>query len=379
MIPFNKPYLTGKEAHYMYDAVNSGKLSGNGKYTKMCHAFFQDKFGFKKCLLTTSCTDALEMAALLINLQPGDEVIMPSYTFVSTANAFVLRGAKIVFADSRKDHPGIDEEAIEGLITPKTRAIVPVHYAGVACDMDRIMELANRYSLFVVEDAAQAIDSYYTGKNGVKKPLGSIGHLAAFSFHETKNIISGEGGMLVINDEQFAKRAEILWEKGTNRAAFFRGEVDKYGWVDIGSSFLPSEIIAAFLYAQLEHLEQIQQKRRDIWNYYNDKLGQWASENDIDLPFIPDFATNNGHLFYMVCKNLEQRTQIVEKLKTNGILSVFHYLSLHQSQFYRNKHTGSDLPQSNRYSDCLLRLPLFFELSTSDITRVCDVLKSALI
>ena len=375
MIPFNKPYLTGKEAHYMYDAVNSGKLSGNGKYTKMCHAFFQDKFGFKKCLLTTSCTDALEMAALLINIQPEDEVIMPSYTFVSTANAFVLRGAKIVFADSRKDHPGIDEEAIEGLITPKTRAIVPVHY----CDMDRIMELANRYSLFVVEDAAQAIDSYYTGKNGVKKPLGSIGHLAAFSFHETKNIISGEGGMLVINDEQFAKRAEILWEKGTNRAAFFRGEVDKYGWVDIGSSFLPSEIIAAFLYAQLEHLEQIQQKRRDIWNYYNDKLGQWASENDIDLPFIPDFATNNGHLFYMVCKNLEQRTQIVEKLKTNGILSVFHYLSLHQSQFYRNKHTGSDLPQSNRYSDCLLRLPLFFELSTSDITRVCDVLKSALI
>jgi len=363
----------------MYDAVNSGKLSGNGKYTKMCHAFFQDKFGFKKCLLTTSCTDALEMAALLINIQPEDEVIMPSYTFVSTANAFVLRGAKIVFADSRKDHPGIDEEAIEGLITPKTRAIVPVHYAGVACDMDRIMELANRYSLFVVEDAAQAIDSYYTGKNGVKKPLGSIGHLAAFSFHETKNIISGEGGMLVINDEQFAKRAEILWEKGTNRAAFFRGEVDKYGWVDIGSSFLPSEIIAAFLYAQLEHLEQIQQKRRDIWNYYNDKLGQWASENDIDLPFIPDFATNNGHLFYMVCKNLEQRTQIVEKLKTNGILSVFHYLSLHQSQFYRNKHTGSDLPQSNRYSDCLLRLPLFFELSTSDITRVCDVLKSALI
>ncbi len=379
MIPFNKPYLTGKEAHYMYDAVNSGKLSGNGKYTKMCHAFFQDKFGFKKCLLTTSCTDALEMAALLINIQPEDEVIMPSYTFVSTANAFVLRGAKIVFADSRKDHPGIDEEAIEGLITPKTRAIVPVHYAGVACDMDRIMELANRYSLFVVEDAAQAIDSYYTGKNGVKKPLGSIGHLAAFSFHETKNIISGEGGMLVINDEQFAKRAEILWEKGTNRAAFFRGEVDKYGRVDIGSSFLPSEIIAAFLYAQLEHLEQIQQKRRDIWNYYNDKLGQWASENDIDLPFIPDFATNNGHLFYMVCKNLEQRTQIVEKLKTNGILSVFHYLSLHQSQFYRNKHTGSDLPQSNRYSDCLLRLPLFFELSTSDITRVCDVLKSALI
>lgn len=363
----------------MYDAVNSGKLSGNGKYTKMCHAFFQDKFGFKKCLLTTSCTDALEMAALLINIQPEDEVIMPSYTFVSTANAFVLRGAKIVFADSRKDHPGIDEEAIEGLITPKTRAIVPVHYAGVACDMDRIMELANRYSLFVVEDAAQAIDSYYTGKNGVKKPLGPIGHLAAFSFHETKNIISGEGGMLVINDEQFAKRAEILWEKGTNRAAFFRGEVDKYGWVDIGSSFLPSEIIAAFLYAQLEHLEQIQQKRRDIWNYYNDKLGQWASENDIDLPFIPDFATNNGHLFYMVCKNLEQRTQIVEKLKTNGILSVFHYLSLHQSQFYRNKHTGSDLPQSNRYSDCLLRLPLFFELSTSDITRVCDVLKSALI
>jgi len=375
-IPFNKPYLTGKEAHYMYDAVNTGKLSGNGKYTKMCHAFFQDKFGFKKCLLTTSCTDALEMAALLINLQPGDEVIMPSYTFVSTANAFVLRGAKIVFADSRKDHPGIDEEAIEGLITSKTKAIVPVHYAGVACDMDRIMALANRYNLFVVEDAAQAIDSYYTGKNGVKKPLGSIGHLSAFSFHETKNIISGEGGMLVINDEQFAKRAEIIWEKGTNRAAFFRGEVDKYGWVDIGSSFLPSEIIAAFLYAQLEHLNQIQQKRIDIWNYYNEKLGHWASENGIGLPFIPDFATNNGHLFYMVCKNLEQRNQIVEKLKANGILSVFHYLSLHHSPFYRNKHDGPDLPQTNRYADCLLRLPLFFELSHNDVDRICDVLVS---
>ena len=242
MTPFNKPYLTGKETIYIEDTVKSGHISGNGKYTKMCQTFFENKYGFKKCLLTTSCTDALEMAAILINLKEGDEVIMPSYTFVSTSNAFVLRGAKIVFADSYSDNPNIDADAIEALITPKTKAIVPVHYAGIACDMDKIMELATKYNLFVVEDAAQAIDSFYTGKDGIKKALGSIGHLAAFSFHETKNIIAGEGGMLAINDAQFTDRAEIIWEKGTNRSAFFRGTVDKYGWVDIGSSFLPSEI-----------------------------------------------------------------------------------------------------------------------------------------
>ena len=266
MIPFNKPYLTGKETEYIHDAVNTGKISGNGKYTKLCQTFFEERYGIKKCLLTTSCTDALEMAAILINIQPGDEVIIPSYTFVSTANAFVLRGAKIVFADSGKENPNIDVQTLEALITSKTKAIVPVHYAGIACDMDTIMDLANKYNLYVIEDAAQAVDSFFTGKDGVKKALGSIGHLAAFSFHETKNIISGEGGMLAINDNQFIARAEIIWEKGTNRSAFFKGEVDKYGWVDIGSSFLPSEIIAAFLWAQLENLETIQAKRKEIWN-----------------------------------------------------------------------------------------------------------------
>ena len=367
MIPFNKPYLTGKELVYIENAVKKGKISGNGYYTKLCQDFFEKKYGFFKCLLTTSCTDALEMAAILINIQEGDEVIMPSYTFVSTANAFVLRGAKIVFADSRKDHPSIDEDAIEALITPKTKAIVPVHYAGVASDMDKIMDLALKYNLFVVEDAAQAIDSFYTGKDGVQRPLGSIGHLAAFSFHETKNIISGEGGMLVINDAQFAERAEIIWEKGTNRSAFFRGEVDKYGWVDVGSSFLPSDIIAAFLWAQLENIDDIQRVRKSHWEHYNTKLQTWAVENEIQLPVIPSYSTNNGHMFYLVCKNLEQRTTIIEKLKSKNILSVFHYISLHSSPFYNQIHNEKPLPQSDRYSDCLLRLPMYYELDVMNV------------
>jgi dTDP-4-amino-4,6-dideoxygalactose transaminase len=368
-VPFNKPYLTGKELIYIEDAVKKGKISGNGYYTQLCQDFFETKYGFQKCLLTTSCTDALEMAAILINIQEGDEVIVPSYTFVSTANAFVLRGAKIIFADSRKDHPGIDEDAIEALITNKTKAIVPVHYAGVACDMDKIMDLANKYNLFVIEDAAQAIDSFYTGKDGTRRPLGSIGHLAAFSFHETKNIISGEGGMLVINDTQFAERAEIIWEKGTNRSAFFRGEVDKYGWVDVGSSFLPSEIIAAFLWAQLENMEDIQRVRKAHWEQYCKGLQKWALKNEIQLPVIPSYATNNGHMFYIICKNLKQRTTIIEKLKSKGILSVFHYLSLHSSPFYENRHNGELLPESDRYSDCLLRLPMFYELIVVNIVN----------
>ena len=364
MIPFNKPYLSGNETKYIEDAVKSGKISGNGAYTKKCQTYFEQNFGFKKCLLTTSCTDALEMAAILINIQPGDEVIMPSYTFVSTSNAFVLRGAKIVFADSRKDHPNIDENGIEALITSKTKAIVPVHYAGVACNMEVIMDIANRHNLFVIEDAAQAIDSYFTGKDGVKKALGSIGHLAAFSFHETKNIISGEGGMLAINDSQFCDRAEIIWEKGTNRSAFFRGEVDKYGWVDIGSSFLPSEIIAAFLWAQLENIEKIQDKRKEIWNNYFLKLNDWAQNNKIKLPTIPDYATNNAHMFFLCCDTIEQRNQIIERLKKQNIHPVFHYISLHSSPFYANKHDGRNLPETDRFTNCLLRLPLFFELDS---------------
>ncbi len=364
MIPFNKPYLSGKETLYIEDAVKSGKISGNGKYTKLCQNFFEEQFDFKKSLLTTSCTDALEMAAILIDIRPGDEVIIPSYTFVSTANAFVLRGAKIVFADSKKDHPNIDETKIESLITSKTKVIVPVHYAGIACEMDTIMNIAKKYNLYVIEDAAQAIDSYYTGKDGVKKALGSIGHLAAFSFHETKNIISGEGGMLVINDERFINRAEIIWEKGTNRSSFFRGEVDKYGWVDIGSSFLPSEIIAAFLWAQLENLEKIQTKRKEIWNNYYENLQEWSIRNNIQLPIIPEYASNNGHMFYLTCQSLGQRSKIIQKLKDKNILAVFHYLSLHKSPFYSDKHDGRSLPETDRFTDCLIRLPLYFELDT---------------
>ena len=368
-IPFNKPYLTGNETQYIEDAVKSGHISGNGKYTKKCQQFFEQKYGFKKALLTTSCTDALEMAAILINLKEGDEVIMPSYTFVSTSNAFVLRGAKIVFADSMPNHPNIDASTIEPLITSKTKAIVPVHYAGVACDMDMIMDLAKKYNLFVVEDAAQAIDSFYIGKNGIKKALGSIGHLAAFSFHETKNIIAGEGGMLAINDEQFVDRAEIIWEKGTNRSAFFRGTVDKYGWVDIGSSFLPSEIIAAFLWAQLENLEKIQSRRKEIWNYYNDNLQEWASKNSIKLPAIPSYATNNAHMFFLTCESLEQRTALIKKLRDNDILAVFHYLSLHSSPYYTSKHDQRKLPQTDNFSDCLIRLPMFYELDVEKVVH----------
>ncbi|MCZ8089279.1 dTDP-4-amino-4,6-dideoxygalactose transaminase [Flavobacterium sp.] len=367
MIPFNKPYLTGKETDYITDAVVSGKISGNGKYTKMCQEFFENNFGFKKTLLTTSCTDALEMAAILIDLKEGDEVIMPSYTFVSTSNAFVLRGAKIVFADSLPNHPNMDCSSLEALITPKTKAIVPVHYAGVACDMDTIMELAKKHNLFVVEDAAQAIDSYYTGKDGVKRALGSIGHLAAFSFHETKNIISGEGGMLAINDEQFIDRAEIIWEKGTNRSSFFRGEVDKYGWVDIGSSFLPSEIIAAFLWAQLENLEDIQLKRKLHWQEYKNQLENWAKTNQIQLPSVPEYATNNGHMFFIKCKDIEQRTNIINNLKAKNTHPVFHYISLHSSPYYSDKHDGRVLPNTDNFTDTLLRLPLFYELDVQTV------------
>lgn len=369
MLPFNKPYLTGKEAHYMYQAVYNGKLSGNGTFTKRCQQFFENRYGFKKCLLTTSCTDALEMAAILCDIKPGDEVIVPSYTFVSSALAFVRQGAKIVFADSYSNNPNIDADAIESLITPKTKVIVPVHYAGVACDMDKIMEIAHRHNILVVEDAAQAIDSFY--KN---KPLGSIGHMAAFSFHETKNIISGEGGMLAINDEQFIRRAEIIWEKGTNRAEFFRGEVNKYGWVDTGSSFLPSEIVAAFLWAQLEHLDDIQNRRKMLWNCYQKELQKYVDKGMFRFAENPEYASNNAHMFYLVCNNLDERTALIQKLKSNDILAVFHYLSLHSSEFYKSKHDGRELPNCDMFADCLVRLPLFYELQESDIAHISKII-----
>lgn len=358
-IPFNKPHLTGKETDYICDAVSSGKISGNGKYTKKCQLFFEEKYDFKKCLLTTSCTDALEMAAILMNIEPGDEIILPSFTFVSTANAFMLHGATLVFADSSKENPNLDVNQIESLITPKTKAIVVVHYAGISCDMDVIMELSERYNLLVVEDAAQSIDSFYNGK-----PLGGIGHFGTFSFHETKNVISGEGGMLVINDDRFINRAEIIWEKGTNRAAFFRGEIDKYEWVDLGSSFLPSEVIAAFLYAQLEQLDDIQSRRKQIWKTYSDSLSELCLEKNIQLPNIPEYATNNANMFYLVMPDIEARKSLINRLGESGILAVFHYQSLHQSEFYRGKGDDRVLASSDRYMDCLVRLPFYYSLSS---------------
>ena len=368
-IPFNKPFLTGKEIDYIRESVLSGKISGNGMFTRRCHEFFEQRYGFRKCLLTTSGTDALEMCALLIDIRPGDEVIMPSYTFVSTANAFILRGAVIRFCDSATENPNIDPDAIEPLITERTRAIVVVHYAGIACDMEKIISLASRYHLFLIEDAAQAIDAYYQ-----HRPLGSFGHLAAFSFHETKNIISGEGGMLVINDDRFVKRAEILWEKGTNRTAFYRGEVDKYGWVDIGSSFLPSELTAAFLFAQLENLDAIQQKRKNLWKVYEEELKPLEKKKVVQLPHIPPYATPNAHMFYLLCRSIEERDRLIEYLKQHGIMAVFHYLSLHKSPYYAPKHDGRPLPNCDRYADCLLRLPLFYELTVDEVRRIASLI-----
>ena len=367
-IAFNKPYLTGKEAHYMYQAVYTGKLSGNGVFTKKCQKFFEEKYGFKKCILTTSGTDALEMAAILCDVKPDDEVIVPSYTFVSSALAFVRQGARIIFADSCDNNPNIDSDKIEALITEKTRVIVPVHYAGVACDMDKIMDIANRHNIFVVEDAAQAVDSYYKGK-----PLGGIGHFGCFSFHETKNVTAGgEGGLLCVNDDRFIRRAEIIWEKGTNRAEFFRGMVNKYGWVDTGSSFLPSEINSAFLYAQLESLEDIQARRKSIWEMYHEGLKGLAEKGFFKLPDIPDYATNNAHMFYLICRNLDERTQLISFLKNKAVGAVFHYLSLHLSEYYREHHEGEipELPNCDIFADRLVRLPMFFELTNEEASFI---------
>ena len=368
-ITFNKPHFTGNETKYIEEAVRSMKISGDGMFTKKCHDFFEEKYGFHQCLLTTSCTDALEMAAILINVKEGDEVIMPSYTFVSTANAFVLRGAKIIFVDSLPDHPNIDVSKIEALISSKTKAIVPVHYGGLACDMDAIMSLADKYNLYVIEDAAQAIDSFYKGK-----PLGGIGHLAAFSFHETKNIISGEGGMLVINDERFAERAEVIREKGTNRSQFFRGEIDKYGWVDIGSSFLPSDIIAAFLYAQLENLDEIQKKRISIWNLYYEKLKPLALENHFQLLEVTPEKTNNGHLFALILNSMEERTDLIQFMKNEEVMPVFHYLSLHNSPYYHDKHDGRELIECDKFADRLLRMPFYYDLSNEDVEKITTLI-----
>ena len=373
MIPFNKPYATGNELGYIQDAISRGKLSGNGHYTQKCQSFFEERFGFRKCLLTTSCTDALEMAAILLDVGPEDEIIMPAYTFVSTANAFVLRGARIVFCDSRSDHPNMDEALIEGLITERTKAIVVVHYAGMACKMDVIMNLASRYDLSVVEDAAQAIDSYFIDEHGSQHPLGGIGHLGAFSFHETKNISSGEGGMLVVNDERYEKRSEIIWEKGTNRAAFFRGEVDKYSWVDIGSSFLMSELNAAYLWAQLQSLDAIIHIRREIWRAYSDffQSSQWT----LELPSVPQWSTNNGHIFYLICDSIRTRSNLLQSMREAGIHAVFHYQDLSQSSMAaQSGHL--DLEWASYYSQGLFRMPIFPELDRELIRTSLDLIES---
>ena len=369
-IPFNKTHTTGKEIVNISKAIANGKLAGDGEFTFAVQHMMESRYGFNKTLLTTSCTDALEMSALLTGLDSDSEVIMPSYTFVSTANAFALRGAKIVFADSEKNTPNLDADKLEELITQKTKVIVVMHYAGIACDMDKVEAIAKKHNLVIVEDAAQAIDSYYKGR-----PLGSIGQLGAFSFHETKNIISGEGGILCINDSKYKKRAEIIREKGTNRAQFFRGEIDKYGWVDIGSSFLASEIIAAFLKAQLDEIDNIQKKRIALWNNYYDNLKDLLTQYPNLLPKIPSYATNNAHMFYLKCNSHNERTKLMAKLNQNDVKSTFHYLSLHSSSFYVDKHDGRELPESDKWMDCLLRLPMFVDLTFEEVDFICQIIK----
>lgn len=382
-IAFNRPFLTGNEINYINDVLKGGKICGNGAYTQKCQNFFKERLDSRKCLLTTSCTDALEMCALLANIKPGDEVIVPSYTFVSTALAFTRQGARVVFADSLTSHPCVDPESVERLITPKTKAVVVVHYAGVACDMYAFKRIAREHNLLLIEDAAQAVDSYYLSKDDISTkdvfkgdtgkercPLGSIGDLAAFSFHETKNIQCGEGGLLAINNPSLVRRAEILWEKGTNRAEFFRGEINKYGWVDTGSSFLPNEYTAAFLWAQLEQMSQIQQRRRELWNRYYSNL---EGKTPLSLSYIPDYATNNAHMFYVTTKTPAERTALIQHLKDNGINAVFHYLSLHKSKFaVDNGMGGADLPMADYYTDCLLRLPLFGTLTEQEVDSVTE-------
>lgn len=369
-IPFNKPQYTWKSHLVVIDAANSGTLAGNGKYTKLCHSLLEARFGFKKSLLTTSCTDALEMAALLSEIQPGDEVIVPSFSFMSTANAFLLRHAKVVFADTEADIPNIDADGMEALITPKTKAIAVVHYSGIACDMDRIMQIAREHNLLVIEDAAHAIDSYYKGR-----PLGSIGHFGAFSFHETKNIFSGEGGLLTVNDDRYTRRAEIIWEKGTNRAAFNRGEVDKYTWVDIGSSYLPSDVVAAFLYIQIKNIKHIQTRRKQIWWSYFDQLKPLEEKGFIKRPVVPEYASVNGNMFYFLVSKSDERDALIGHLKKNGIQAVFHYFPLHSSPYFHDKHDGRPLPNTQKFSDCIVRLPFYQHLRSHQIRYIVQKIR----
>lgn len=357
-IPFNKPYMTGKELWNIAQAHAKGHLAGDGSFTKLCSRWLESRIGAQRALLTHSCTGALEMAAILADFKAGDEVIMPSYTFVSTANAFVLRGATPVFVDIRADTLNIDETKIEAAITPHTKAIVPVHYAGVACEMDAIMDIARRHNLLVIEDAAQGVMSSYKGR-----PLGSIGHMAALSFHETKNIISGEGGALLINDPRFAERAEIIREKGTNRSQFYRGQVDKYTWVDFGSSYLPGELISAFLWAQMEEADAITRRRMEIWDTYHRFLGQAERAGKIRRPIIPEGCSHNAHMYYLLLPDLGSRTRFISALKEGGIQSVFHYVPLHSAPFGLHAARASgDLALTTELSERLVRLPLWLGL-----------------
>lgn len=371
-IDFNKPCITGHELKYMAEAASSGHISGDGTFTKKASSFIEKLLGVQKVLLTTSCTHALEMSALLMDLEPGDEVIIPSFTFVSTVNAFVLRGAKPVFIDCRPDTLNLDESKLEGLITERTKVIVPVHYAGVGCEMEKIIEVAQKYNLKIVEDNAHGLFGKYKGKY-----LGTFGSLATQSFHETKNITCGEGGALLINDPDLIEKAEIIREKGTNRSRFFRGLVDKYGWVDVGSSYLPSDILAAFLFAQLENYESIQHKRKQIWNFYHDSLALWASKTGVRLPVVPEHCDQPFHMFYLLLPDLEKRTNFISFLKSKGIYTVFHYLPLHLSTMGR-KYGGKpgDCPVTELISDQLVRLPMHFELSNSDLEQVADAIIS---
>jgi dTDP-4-amino-4,6-dideoxygalactose transaminase len=374
MIPFNKPPYTGNEDQYIIESIRSSKISGDGEFTKRCQKWFEEKLQCKKALLTTSCTHALEMAAILIDIREGDEVIMPSYTFVSTANAFVLRGAKIVFVDIRPDTMNIDETKIEAAITDKTKAIVPVHYAGVSCDMDTIMVLADKYNLFVVEDAAQGMMSAYNGK-----PLGTIGHLGAYSFHETKNYTSGgEGGLLIINDEKFIQRAEIIREKGTNRSLFFRGMVDKYSWVDIGSSYLMNDLSAAYLWGNLENADAINQNRLSTWNYYYVGFKELEEKGLIEIPTIPKDCTHNAHMFYLKVHDLEVRSELLEHLKSNDIWSVFHYVPLHSAKAGLNFGRFDGVDQfTTKESERVIRLPMYYGLDNKEVRYIINIIKGS--
>ncbi len=366
--PFNRPFIVGKELHYIAQAVQAGHLAGDGSFSDRCHRWMEERFGAQKVLLTHSCTGALELAALLSDVGPGDEVVMPSYTFVSTANAFALRGATVRFVDIRPDTLNLDENKLEEAIGERTRVIVPVHYAGVACEMDAILEIARSRNLMVVEDAAQGVNATYRGRY-----LGTLGQLGAYSFHETKNFISGEGGAIVINDEELVQRAEVLREKGTNRSAFLRGQVDKYTWIDVGSSYLPSELVAAFLYAQLENADTITEKRWQIYNRYAEALRPLEEEGRVQLPHVPEGCVHNAHMFYVVLPNAAERNDLITHLREHGILSLFHYVPLHTSPMgLRLGYAEGDLPVTEDLAARVVRLPCYFELETPEQDRVID-------